>query len=260
MIIYFSGTGNSRYCAQMLADKLEDELLDSFHFIKDGIAAEVISSKPLVFVSPTYCWQLPHIFEDFIRTARFEGCKDAYFVMTCGSDIGNAGEKIKRLCEEVGLNFQGVLPVVMPENYIAMFEVPEQEIAKRIVLVAKRPLLKAARLIRKGESFPKNKVRLADKFKSGPLNPIFYKMFVKANAFYAADACVSCGKCESLCVLSNISIKDGKPEWGNQCTHCMACICGCPTEAIEYGKKSIGKPRYWCEEYQEEKKNASVSI
>ena len=28
MIVYFSGTGNSRYCAQMLADKLEDELLD----------------------------------------------------------------------------------------------------------------------------------------------------------------------------------------------------------------------------------------
>ena len=28
------------------------------------------------------------------------------------------------------------------------------------------------------------------------------------------------------------------------CTHCMACICYCPTSAIEYGKKSLGKPRY----------------
>nr|WP_264291386.1 MULTISPECIES: hypothetical protein [unclassified Dorea] len=28
------------------------------------------------------------------------------------------------------------------------------------------------------------------------------------------------------------------------CTHCMACICYCPAEAIEYGKKSVGKPRY----------------
>ena len=27
-------------------------------------------------------------------------------------------------------------------------------------------------------------------------------------------------------------------------THCMACICYCPKEAIEYGKKSKGKPRY----------------
>jgi len=250
MIIYFSGTGNSKYCAQMLADKLEDELLDSFEFIKNGISAELISSKPWVFVSPTYCWQLPHIFEDFIRSARFEGCKEAYFVMTCGSDIGNAGEKIKKLCREVGLEFQGVLPVVMPENYIAMFEVPQPDIAKRIVLVAKRSLLKAIRKIRNGERFPEQKVHLLDKLKSGPLNPIFYKIFVKAKPFYTTDACVGCGKCSNVCVLNNISIKDGKPEWGDSCTHCMACICGCPTEAIEYGKKSLGKPRYICVEYE----------
>ena len=250
MIVYFSGTGNSRYCAQMLADKLEDELLDSFEFIKNGISAELISSTPWVFVAPTYCWQLPHIFEDFIRTAQFEGCKDAYFVMTCGGDIGNAGEKIQKLCNEVGLNFKGVLPVVMPENYIAMFEVPQAEIAKRIVLVAKRSLLRAVKMIRRGEYFPKTKVGLIDKLKSGPVNPVFYRVFVKAKAFYATDVCVGCGKCANACVLKNISMKNGKPVWADSCTHCMACICGCPTEAIEYGKKSLGKPRYMCEEYQ----------
>lgn len=176
MIIYFTGTGNSRYCAQMLADKLEDEVLYSFEFIKNGNSAELSSSTPWVFVSPTYCWQLPHIFEDFIRGSHFEGCKDAYFVMTCGSDIGNAGEKIQALCKEVGLTFKGVLPVVMPENYIAMFEVPQPELAKRIVLVAKCSLLRAVKLIRRGERFPEQKVNLLDKFKSGPLNPFFYNM------------------------------------------------------------------------------------
>lgn len=250
MIIYFSGTGNSRYCAQMLADKLEDKLVDSFDFIKNGISAELTSTKPWVFVAPTYCWQLPHIFEQFIRTSHFEGCKDAYFVMTCGGDIGNAGAKIQKLCEEVGFNFQGVMPVAMPENYIAMFEVPESETAKRIVLVAKRALLKAVRLIQKDEKFPERKIHLIDKLKTGPVNPLFYKIFVKAKPFYATDACIGCGKCAKDCVLNNISIKEGKPQWGDACTHCMACICGCPAEAIEYGKKSLGKPRYMCEEYQ----------
>ena len=250
MIVYFSGTGNSRYCAQMLADKLEDELLDSFDFINNGISAELISATPWVFIAPTYCWQLPHIFQQFILTSRFEGCKDAYFIMTCGSDIGNAGEKIQKLCGEVGLNFRGVIPVVMPENYIAMFEVPQTEIAKRIVLVAKRALLKAIRTIRNGEKFPVRKVNFIDKLKSGPLNPIFYKLCVKAKPFYVTESCIGCGKCANSCVLNNISIKDGRPEWGDACTHCMACICGCPTEAIEYGKKSLGKPRYMCEDYQ----------
>ena len=39
---------------------------------------------------------------------------------------------------------------------------------------------------------------------------------------------------------NNIKIQNGKPVWGKDCTHCMACICHCPTEAIEYGKKSVG--------------------
>ena len=45
--------------------------------------------------------------------------------------------------------------------------------------------------------------------------------------------------------MNNVTIKDGKPVWGRNCTHCMACICYCPKDsAIEYGKKSVGQPRY----------------
>ena len=34
------------------------------------------------------------------------------------------------------------------------------------------------------------------------------------------------------------------PVWKTNCTHCMACICRCPKEAIEYGRHSVGLPRY----------------
>ena len=59
-----------------------------------------------------------------------------------------------------------------------------------------------------------------------------------------AGDCIGCGKCVELCPLNNIHLENGKPLWGKNCTHCMACICYCPKEAIEYGKKSRGKPRY----------------
>ena len=58
------------------------------------------------------------------------------------------------------------------------------------------------------------------------------------------DACIGCGRCVELCPLNNVHLKNGKPVWGKNCTHCMACICYCPKEAIEYGRKSKGKPRY----------------
>ena len=136
MIVYFTGTGNSRYCAQMLADKLDDECIDAFHFIRDGIAAKLISEMPWVFVSPTYGWQLPHVFMDFIRSGFFQGSKDAYFVMTCGGDIGNASPKNRALCVEKGLRYRGTLEVVMPENYIALFDAPEEDEARKIIVAA----------------------------------------------------------------------------------------------------------------------------
>ena len=83
---------------------------------------------------------------------------------------------------------------------------------------------------------------------SGPVNPVFYRLFVKAAAFQASDACISCGQCAKRCPMNNITLVNGKPEWGGKCTHCMACICYCPAKAIEYGKKSVGKPRYHFEE------------
>ena len=44
-----------------------------------------------------------------------------------------------------------------------------------------------------------------------------------------------------------IEMKEYKPNWQNNCTHCMACISDCPTLAIEYKNKTQGKPRYYLE-------------
>ena len=250
MVVCFSGTGNSRYCARLLAQELSDEVVDCGHYIRNQIAADLVSGKPWVFVCPTYAWQLPRIFEQFIRSGSFMGSTDAYFVMTCGSDIGNAEAYIRTLCDEKQLHFCGVAPVVMPENYIAMFSVPDAEEAKRIIAAAEPGLYRTADQIRQGKMLPAIQAGVKDKTKSGPVNAVFYKKYVKADDFYVTDRCVSCGKCEEACVLGNISLERGKPVWGERCTHCMACICGCPAEAIEYGKKSRGKPRYQCPVYK----------
>mgnify|MGYP000035585405 FL=1 len=45
--------------------------------------------------------------------------------------------------------------------------------------------------------------------------------------------------------MNNIKIVNGGSVWGDNCTHCMACIAGCPKEAIEYEKKTQGKTIYY---------------
>ena len=250
MIVYFSGTGNSRFTAQFLAKELNDEIVDAAKHIKSGEKGMLHSEKPWVFVAPVYGWQVPHVFADYIRTAALSGSQIAYFVMTCGSDIGNASEHAATLCKEKKLVYQGMLEVVMPENYIAMFPVPDAAQSARIVEHAVPVIKYGADLIRKGEPFPWQKAGPLDRLKSGLVNRVFYSVFVKANAFYAKDTCIGCGQCVRQCVMNNIHLNAGKPVWGDTCTHCMACICLCPTQAIEYGKRSRGKTRYRCPEYK----------
>lgn len=246
MIIYFTGTGNSRYCAQQLAEQLGEECRDVFSLLRHGIAGEFVSTRPWIFVAPTYSWRLPRVLRDLIRRSSFSGSKDAYFVMTCGSDVGNAQAYNQALCREKGFRYRGTLQVVMPENYVAMFPVPEAEEARAIVAAARPVLEQGAACIREGRDFPSLHVGAVGRLKSGIVNTLFYPVCVKASPFTATDRCISCGKCEEVCPLGNIRMEEGRPRWGKQCTHCMACICLCPAEAIEYGKASQGKPRYHC--------------
>lgn len=246
MIVYFSGTGNSRYCALSLAQQLDDTATDTLPLLKANTPASLTSDKPWVFVCPTYAWQLPRLFEGFLRAGQFSGNKNAYFVMTCGAEIGNAGKALPGLCKAMGLTYQGVLPVVMPDNYIIMFPSPTQTEIDTMMQAVPPVLERAAGSIRAGEPFPAPKVGFLDKVKSGPVNAGFYRFQIKTKPFMVSDACTGCGKCVKGCPLNNITLQDDLPVWGSRCTHCMACLSLCPTEAIEYGKATVGKARYRC--------------
>lgn len=157
MTVYFTGTGNSRYCAQMLADKLGDELVDAFHFIRNGIAADFIFGRPWVFVAPTTVGSCPE---------RAEACE---------------------------------------------------------IVTAAHPVLESGiACIREGRDFPAHKAGIVGKLKSGIVNHMLYRFFIKARPFTVSDGCISCGRCENACPLGNIQMKSGKPVWGDRCTHFMA--------------------------------------
>ena len=71
MIVYFTGTGNSRYCAAFLGEQLGDSCLDVLPLLQSGAAADLRSERPWVFVTPTYAWRLPRLVRDLIRGGRF---------------------------------------------------------------------------------------------------------------------------------------------------------------------------------------------
>lgn len=247
MIFYFSGTGNSQFVAMQLAKILTDEVVSINQLIKDGKKAAFHSERPLVFVAPTYAWRLPRVVEQWIQAASFEGSRsrDAYFILTCGMDCGNAAAYAKKLCVKKQLQFRGLLPIRMPENYLAMFPTPDEAQCRAIVETARPQITALAERIRSGSPFSPEPISLGGRLASGPVNPLFYALFVKDKGFTVSDKCISCGQCARRCPLNNISLTDGRPRWNGNCTHCMACIGGCPIGAIEYKRNSQGRHRYY---------------
>lgn len=251
-IIFFSGTGNSKYAAKRIAQIMgigSDELLDAGREIKAGRPG-VIEDEDVVVCTPVYAWRTPEVLEDWLRSSVFRG-KRIWYVMTCGDQIGGADKYNEKLSGDLGLTHMGTAEIIMPENYIAMFNAPFEEEARSIIRAAKGPIDEAAWHIKNGEPIPPVHQFFIWKAGSAVVRPVFSKLFIKDKAFKAGPDCTGCGLCEELCPMNNIKIVGGRPVWNGDCTHCMACICRCPEEAIEYGRGSIGRFRYNLERVME---------
>ena len=54
MVLYFSGTGNSRYVARRIAEALHEPLFSINDRVKANDTAPVPTGRQLIVVSPTY--------------------------------------------------------------------------------------------------------------------------------------------------------------------------------------------------------------
>jgi ferredoxin len=131
----------------------------------------------------------------------------------------------------------------MPQNNIAQTDIKTDAENNEIIDKVTPKIKQIAEFIKDKKLLPKEEPGKA--VMSKVLNPVMYAIIVNAKGFYASNVCKSCGKCTERCSLNNIELVNGKPKWNKECTHCMACICGCPNKAIEFGKKTQGKNRYY---------------
>ena len=244
MIIYFSGTGNSRFVAKKIAELTGDTLCEAAKYTREGKGAEFTKPGKYVFVSPVYVSAPPRAFLDFIRKSSFPNNVRAYFVMTCAGGMGGSPEYCRRIASEKGFAYLGTAQVCMPQNYIAFFKTHEAAENREKVREALPIIEGIADFILEGSELPDPGMKAWEFLSTEMIIGMYYKDFMKAKAFRATDACIGCGRCAAVCPLANITLKDKRPVWGDNCTHCMACINLCPKQAIEYGKKTVGKPRY----------------
>lgn len=241
MIIYFSGTGNSRYVAQALARQLNDKAVS----IEDAeLTLKLSSYESLGLVFPVYAWGLPHIFATFIRQRLTElrGTTNyLWSVMTCGDDVGFADRLLQReLQEAMGRSFDAVFSVQVTETYVCLpgFDIDTPEVAQQKVTKTDAALAEYADLILQHRS--------VERLVRGPiphiyhyvLRPFFNRWLVTDRHFHVdADRCTHCGRCARECPAHDIRLVDGLPTWPeDSCTMCLRCFHHCPARAIDWGR------------------------
>ena len=91
MILYFSGTGNSKYVAKRIADALGDEIVNLNARIKASDTSPIETDERVIIVTPTYAWRIPRVVRDWLRKTELRGAKQVWFVKMCIRDRSGAG-------------------------------------------------------------------------------------------------------------------------------------------------------------------------
>ena len=244
MVFYFTGTGNSRYVAKMIASAIGQEAVDITTYTKPMQRPEFTANEAYVFVCPSYMSAPARAITDFVDWAGFPSGIKAYFIVTCAASMGITPRVASEHCAKNDMEFMGAEQIVMPQNYIALFKTKSVEESIDVIEKAENDIDRISTLITNGEAIECKKISSVEYAVTKWVRDVYYKYFMSTKKFRVTDACISCQKCANACPVSCITMKDGKPTWSGSCTHCMACINKCPKDAIEYGKGSVGKPRY----------------
>lgn len=243
-ILFFSGTGNSLQVAKDIGEQLGGVELCSMALLADEQEVEVKAGL-LGIVFPVYYACMPMIVEKVVKKLK---PGKATYIFAVATNGGSAGAVLKLLDEslrESGAKLSSGFLVSMPGNYIVKYgafplKMQQSAFKKEKEKVKKIAAAIQAREVRK----PEMSKLLVDRIFTTTMHKQVKEFCIKDKEFWVTESCNACGICEKACPVKNISLSNDKPAWKHKCEQCMACIQWCPKEAIQYGKKTVGRKRY----------------
>lgn len=236
MIYYFSGTGNSKWVAKQLAERLDERVIDIENL---SSTPNLVDEQLIGFVFPIYAWGICEPMESFLKQIP-SYTAFSFAVCTCGADAGKA---MKKLWKEYPMN--SCYSLEMPSNYIIGEDLEsDADILSKFKDAESKLDCMANEIIEHKDVYQVHEGHLAW-MKSTCIHPLFNRFARSTKPFHVhTDLCDGCGWCATHCPCNTIQMIDGHPVWGTACFQCLRCLNGCHAEAIEYGKKTYGRKRY----------------
>lgn len=255
MVFYFSSTGNTRWAARKISEALGETLVSIPEALCGDCSYEIDPGETLGICFPVHAWRIPKIVREFLSRLSLKDIATdtyAFALMTAGDDTGECLRLIREALAAKGLRLQAAMSLIMPESYVGLpmmdVDKPTREQEKKAESKAlleswtedlrqRRPVITHICESR----WPKINTRI--------LGALFDRLLITDRPFHAvAGRCIKCGKCASVCPVSDIDGGRGKiPVWkhNGRCLTCFSCYHHCPTHAIEYGLRTAHKGQYY---------------
>ncbi len=231
--IYFSGTGNTKFCVTKLVKMLDEAA--PIVALEDGVSA-VGAYENIVLGYSVQFSNIPKIVREFIlRNKAMWSGKNVLCVATMGAFSGDGAGCAARLLKRCGASVSGGLHLKMPDS------VCDSKLLKRsnteniqIIRRAEEKIERAALRIKRGK-FPRDGLS----FFAHLMGLFGQRLWFCNKAKHACDKwkvdkarCVACGNCVRVCPTHNLTLENGVLSPHGNCTMCYRCISLCPQAAI----------------------------
>ena len=257
MIFYFSGTGNTKWAAERIAEATGERLYFIPEELNTDCEYELADDERIGFCFPVHGWQPPYIVRQFVSRLTLHSIHQSpitthytYALCTCGDSIGLAMQMMKRELAARGIVLASCQSLTMPESYVCLpfmyTDTPERERNKKEQ--ARKDLDNYLKVIvNRQPGYSQLTMGMAPWTMSHVIGAYFNRFMITDRKFTVdADVCIHCGRCAEVCPVGDITF-DNTPQWKNDssCTCCLSCYHHCPVHAINYGRITRRRGQYY---------------
>ena len=244
VIFFFSGTGNTWWVSEELANQLRQKGIKtrvySIEKITPEEASALVEESDLAgFGYPIHGSDLPRPIQSFIKSLANPAGKTAFVFCTQWLWSGDGASVGAALLQKRGFKVQWGEHFLMPNNVsVSIIRLPYTNDPARLYKIrsrAKRRIKHFIEKILEGKPFYRG-FNLGSSI-LGSLQRVPYRYFyhkLQDDISVDMQTCIDCGDCIHLCPSSNFYRQDSEIKTKGCCTLCLRCYNFCPVSAIRY--------------------------
>ena len=236
-VYYFSGTGNTKIIAEMIAASLAEleckvDLIRIEDVLKGRRPLSAGEYDMVGIGCPVIGFTSPSLVSRFIRLLPRENGMKTFVFRTAGGVAPinyNASKGMIQKLKRKGYDVFHERIFSISSNWIRRFD--DDVILKLHAAAEKKTRLMAEALVKGEARVLKTDLNL--RLVMGLVSAVSSLFFrIVGQDFKIGTSCTKCGLCVRNCPANNITDKGGSIRFGWSCNSCLRCVYACPQQAI----------------------------